>query len=78
MNKEEWTVLKVQTLGSRPITDVSISDMLLLGYPEEKELYLSRFRLGVTEGSNTIEVNKRLYWHRSESGALKIIAEDSG
>jgi murein L,D-transpeptidase YafK len=78
MNKEEWTVLTVQTLGSRPITDVSISDMLLLGYPEEKELYLSRFRLGVTEGPNTIEVNKRLYWHRSESGALKIIAEDSG
>lgn len=78
MNKDEWTVLKAQTLGARPITNVSISEMLLLGYPEENELYLSRFRLRVTEGSNTVEVNKRLYWRRSERGALKIIAEDSG
>lgn len=78
MNKDEWTTFRVQTLVSRPITRVSISEMILLADPEEDGLYLSRFRQATAEESNTVETTKRLYWRRSESGALKIIAEDSG
>ncbi|MCP5092564.1 MAG: L,D-transpeptidase family protein [Gammaproteobacteria bacterium] len=78
MNKTEWTVFSVDNLGSRSIEKVSVSDLLLLADPAEDEIYLSRFRLGVTEGSNTVEVTKRLYWHAAVSGDLKIIAEDSG
>jgi len=78
MNKTEWTVFSIDNLGSRSIEKVTVSDLLLLADPVEGEIYLSRFRLGVTEGTNTVEVTKRLYWHVAVSGDLKILAEDSG
>ncbi len=78
MNKDEWTVFTVQTLGARAITAVTLDDMLLLGDPEEEGLYLSRFRHAVSDGKTTVKITKRLYWRRSDSGALRIIAEDSG
>ncbi len=78
MNKAEWTAFSVETLASRPIKKVAISDVLLLGDPEEDGIYLSRFHMGVTEEANTVELEKRLYWRRYENGTLKIIAEDSG
>ena len=32
----------------------------------------------VEEGGHTVVYTQRLYWRRSESGALKIVAEDRG
>lgn len=78
MNKTEWTVLSIDTQSSRSIEDVTVSELLLLADPEEDKIYLSRFQLGVREESRTVEVTKRLYWRFTESGDLKIIAEDSG
>ena len=78
MNKTEWTVFSIENLGSRSIEKVSVSDLLLLADPTEDGLYLSRFRLGIEEESNTVEVTKRLYWRFAGSGELKILAEDSG
>ena len=79
MNKSEWSSFSMQTIARRAITDVRISDLLLLGDPAEAGLYLSRFRLEVTEGDARKVVSlRRMYWRRSESGAFRIVAEDSG
>jgi hypothetical protein len=78
MNKIEWSSLIAQTTALRSGLHVDFSDLLLLGYPEEEGLYLSRFRMEVVEHSRTIARTKRLYWRRNSSGVLKIFAEDDG
>ena len=78
MDKAEWSSFKLQTVAQREISQATISELLLLGYPDEAELYLSRFRLTVVEGSRATVSTTRLYWRREAGGALKIIAEDDG
>ena len=78
MNKSEWSALLLETPGRRPITEVTVSELLLLADPNDDGLYLSRFELAVMEDSQTVESTKRLYWRRSASGALRIVAEDAG
>lgn len=78
MNKDEWIAFSAERFRSRPIDRAVVSELLLLGDPVEEQLYLSRFRLAITEASNTVELTKRLYWRRTTGGALKVIAEDSG
>jgi len=79
MNKQEWSTFSLETVGQRAIEDVTVSDLLLLADPVEEGLYLSRFRLEISEGASRNVISmRRMYWRRSESGALKIVAEDSG
>lgn len=78
MKRDEWASFSLQTLGRRAIADVAVGDLLLLGYPGEKDLYLSRFQQVVTEDGVTRDSMRRIYWRRDEHGALKIIAEDDG
>jgi murein L,D-transpeptidase YafK len=79
MNRDEWIAFSLQTAGQRTLSSVAVSELLLLGDPVEDGLYLGRFRLAlVEEGGHTLAYTHRLYWRRSESGALKIVAEDSG
>jgi len=79
MNKAQWSAFSVETLGQRPISDVTVSNLLLLGDPAEEGLYLSRFRLEISEDeARTVISMRRIYWRRSESGAFRIVAEDSG
>jgi L,D-peptidoglycan transpeptidase YkuD (ErfK/YbiS/YcfS/YnhG family) len=79
MSKDEWALFSVEIVAQRPISAVKVSDLLLLGDPAEEGLYLSRFRLEVREGdTRTVVSTRRLYWRRSESGAFRIVAEDSG
>ena len=79
MNREERVAFSLHTAGSRTLSDVAVGDLLLLGDPAEEGLYLSRFRLSLAEqDGRRFTYRHRLYWRRSESGALKIVAEDSG
>lgn len=79
MNKAEWTAFTLETLGQRAISDVVVTDLLLLGDPSEDGLYLSRFRLEVSEGEARKVISmRRIVWRRSGSGAFRIVAEDSG
>ena len=79
MSKPEWAAFSLQTTAQRPIESVTVSDLLLLGDPAEEGLYLSRFRLEVTETDlGSVVSMRRMYWRRSESGAFRIVAEDSG
>ena len=79
MNREEWAAFSLQTVGQREISEVTVSDLLILGDPVEKGLYLARFRLEIVEaGERDVVSMRRMYWRRSESGALRIVAEDAG
>lgn len=79
MDKAAWSTFSVATLGRRDISGVEISDLMLLGDPGEDGLYLSRFRLEVSEqGGRKVISMRRMHWRRSESGAFRIVAEDSG
>jgi murein L,D-transpeptidase YafK len=78
MNRSEWAALLLATVGTRPLSSVTVSDLLLLADPVEDGLYLSRFRLAVTENDQAVESTRRLYWRRSANGALQIVAEDAG
>ncbi len=78
MNKTEWSSLSVQTQSLRSIQKVAVSELLLLAYPEEDGVYLSRFLAHRTEADRETVATKRLYWRRDGTGALKIIAEDDG
>ena len=78
MNLQSFA-FSLQTAGRRELSDVAVSELVLLGDPAKEGLYLSRFNLALVEaGGHTVVYTQRLYWRRSESGALKIVAEDSG
>ena len=78
MDKSEWSILNLQSASQRAIREVTLSELLLLAYPDEEGLYLSRFRQTVNDGEREIVSTARLYWRRDTSGTLKIIAEDNG
>jgi len=79
MNKAEWSAFSLETQAERAISKVTASELLLLGDPAEEGLYFSRFRLEISEGDERKVISmRRMYWRRSESGAFRIIAEDSG
>lgn len=78
MSFAEWSSLSLQAETRRSIRDVSVSDLLLLAYPEEDGLYLSRFRLTVEVNDRQVVTMTRLYWRRDTNGALKIIVENEG
>lgn len=78
MNKAEWSSLTLQTGSLRAIQQVNVSDLLLVAYPEEEGVYLSRFQLETVDDARKTTSRKRLYWRRDAEGALKIVAEDDG
>ncbi len=78
MDKSEWSILNLQSASQRVIREVTLSELLLLAYPDEEGLYLSRFRQTVNDGEREIVSTARLYWRRDMDGTLKIIAEDNG
>jgi len=78
MDKAEWSSLRMQTESLRATRSVEISDLLLVGYPQEEGLYLSRFLVTTQDSERTIVSRARLYWRRDVSGVLKIVAEDVG
>jgi hypothetical protein len=78
LNADEWGVLQRETLAERGIQEVDFHELLLLADPVEEDLYLSRFQLATAERSGTVTFLKRIYWRRTATGELKIIAEDAG
>lgn len=78
MSKAEWIAFRNETLASRSVQEITISEVLLLADPAADDVYLSRFRMATTEEASTVVVTKRLYWRRDPRGSFKVIAEDSG
>lgn len=78
LSRDEWSAFRLQTIGSRPVQDVILDEALLLADPEERDLFLSRFRQTIVDNDREIVTIKRLYWRRSQSGDFRIVAEDNG
>jgi len=78
MNKAEWSSLNIQNESLRAIQRVSVSDLLLLAYPEEEGLYLGRFQIEIVDDERLTVSRTRLYWRRDADGELRIVAEDDG
>jgi len=78
MNKVEWSSLALQTPSRHTRRKIDLSNLLLVGYPEEEGVYLSRFKLAVVENDRELTRTTRLYWRREANGALMIVAEDDG
>lgn len=74
----EWSSLIMQSGILRPLQTATVSDLLLLAYPEEDAMYLSRFQLSRQDEGKQIVTTKRLYWRRDADGMLRIIAENEG
>ena len=70
--------LVLQTPGRHRRRNIDFSNLLLIAYPEEDDVYFSRFKLAVVENEREITRQKRLYWRRESNGALMIVAEDDG
>jgi len=74
----EWSSLMMQTESFRLAHTATVSDLLLLAYPEEDGLYLSRFQLKLQDEGRETVITTRLYWRRDTDGRLRIIAENEG
>ena len=75
---DEWRALAAEALTASAPSAVTVRELLLLGYPDEPGLYLSRFQLRVENVAGETEVTKRLYWRAADNGELRIVAEDEG
>ena len=78
MNKAEWSSLRMQTENLHAIQQVSVSELLLVAYPEEEGVYLSRFQTEIVAENRLTVSRTRLYWRRDADGSLRIVAEDDG
>jgi len=78
MDRDDWAAFRTQSISRAPPRRVELDDVLLLGDPEEEGLFLARFRQSIVYDDRTVTTVKRLYWRRSDDGALYIVAEDNG
>jgi hypothetical protein len=78
LNKDEWSALVLRADSAEKPVSAMVSELLLVAYPEEDGVYLSRFRLTITGEEQQTVAMARLYWRRDEHGAFRIIAENRG
>jgi murein L,D-transpeptidase YafK len=78
LNKDEWSALVLRADSAEEPVSAMVSELLLVAYPEEEGVYLSRFRLTITREEQQTVAMARLYWRRDEHGAFRIIAENRG
>jgi hypothetical protein len=76
-NESESSSLSIKSNELSRYEMVKIEDLLLLAYPEEDNLYLSRFRLVIGNINQSINIVVELYWHREENGSLEVITENT-
>ncbi|MAD91159.1 MAG: hypothetical protein CMQ54_00275 [Gammaproteobacteria bacterium] len=76
-NESENSLFSIKSNELSKNKMVKIEDLLLLAYPEEDDLYLSRFRLVIGDFNQNINIVVELYWHRKENGSLEVIAENT-
>jgi murein L,D-transpeptidase YafK len=78
LSKDEWSALVLRADSAEKAVATTVSDLLLVAYPEEEGVYLSRFRLTTVGKEQQTAAIARLYWRRDEHGDFKIIAESRG
>ena len=78
MSRSEWSVYRLQSAGNRQLSDFAVDEVMLLKDPDEPSLYISRFQQKMAADGHLLAITKRLYWRETDSGELKIVAEDNG
>lgn len=78
LSKDEWSALVLRADSAEKAVATTVSDLLLVAYPEEEGVYLSRFRLTTVGKEQQTVAIARLYWRRDEHGDFRIIAESRG
>ncbi|MEM7430795.1 MAG: L,D-transpeptidase family protein [Pseudomonadota bacterium] len=78
MNRSDWLSYRLQSHADRAISDVRLSDVLLIKDPEAENLYLARFQQTIVVGGRELTTIKRLYWRKDAEGRLRILTEDNG
>ena len=78
LSRSEWIEAKTRAFGAEAVSEVDISDELIIAYPEEPGLFLARFTLALTSGGRRLETLKRLYIRREEDGGLRIVSAGNG
>ena len=78
MNKADWSAWRLQVFESRTLTQLGLTDIMLLADPREENLYMSRFTQSMQHGEQSVRTVKRLYWKRSAESRWSIVAEDAG
>ena len=58
MNKSEWSVLLLETLGRRPITDVTVSELLLLADPNRRWALSQPIRADDHRGQSDLRIHQ--------------------
>ncbi|MEM7277144.1 MAG: L,D-transpeptidase [Pseudomonadota bacterium] len=74
----DWRELRTQALSQGGAMDVSVSDVFISAYPEQKDLYLLRFKLNLVGEDFARQTYKRLYVKRQPQGGWRIEAAGNG
>ncbi len=76
MDRGEWSSLKIRAPAEQ--SSLTVSDVFLAAYPDERGLYLSRFKVTTVDASGAYSMSVRLYWRRANDEQFRIVAEDVG
>ena len=78
MDRAGWASWRMAAFEANPLTEVEISDLMLVADPEVADLYLSRFTQVMMTRNGPVTTTKRLYWKRSAGNNWQIVSEGSG
>jgi hypothetical protein len=78
MDKDTWSAYRLGVFNARRLSGVEIRNLMLLGDPEEPDLFLSRFTQVMIGEGGPVTTTKRLYWKRRSSTQWRIVSEDNG
>jgi hypothetical protein len=78
MDKDTWSAYRLGVFNARRLSGVEIHNLMLLGDPEEPDLFLSRFTQVLIGEGGPVTTTKRLYWKRRSSTQWRIVSEDNG
>ncbi len=74
----DWRELRTQAFEQGGATDVSVSEVFISAYPEQKDLFVLRFRLSLAGEGFARQTYKRLYVKRQPQGGWRIEAAGNG
>lgn len=78
MNRGEWSAYRLRSAQKRQLTDFAVDEIMLFADPDEPGLFISRFRQQTAADGRLFTITKRLYWRETDSGELRVVAEDNG
>jgi murein L,D-transpeptidase YafK len=73
-----WVTHKTRVNSSKKFIKVELSELSILGYPEEDDMVVVSYRQSYTSDTFNGSSNKRQYWRKEADGRWRIIYEGRG